>query len=153
MWKLTLLLACCGSLCGAELRTPPLPPGTPVKVALTNVQSAIRTIVTIDVATAIQGGGNNAEVIAYYCRELVNTFAAMGTNGNFTPMEVERVPTPLNLDLSSLRTSILVMYTRAYDYRSKGDLPPVAWLASIAETFRQSIRQGIINGGKSNIIQ
>lgn len=135
-----------------RLPTPPLPPGMGVTVALTNVQSAIRTLIVPDVTMAIQAGGANAEAIAYWCRAVADTFASMRTNGNFLPTEIDRAPTPLNVDLSGLRTSIFVMYTRAYDYRSKGDLPPLEWLSRISVTFSEAIREGIKQGGKGNVL-
>lgn len=147
----------CGSLYAASsqivpLREPPLPPGATTKVALTNVQAAIRTLLVLDVSTAIQTGAGNAEPIAYWCKAIADTFAGMQTNGNFLVTELDKVPPPLTVDLSVLRTSIVTFYGRAYDHRTRGDLPPLEWLAAIAKTFNDAIREGIRQGGKGAIL-
>lgn len=137
-----------------QLRTPPLPPGMVQKVAVTNVQTAVRTLLVLDVSTAIQTGAGNAEAIAYWCRAVADTFASMQTNGNFLPSTVmERTPTPLNVDLSALQGAIVGLYARTYEYRSRADLPPLEFLSVIARTFNEAIREGIRQGGKGHIIQ
>lgn len=155
MLKVFLLLASCTVLnaaIGENLRTqPPVPPGLQ-KVALTNVQNAVRTLITLDVSTSIQSGAAQAEAIAYYCRAVATTFSSMSTNGNFAVSEVEKVQTPLDIDLSALRGNILTLYGRAYEYRTRGDLPPLEWLKAVAHTFSEAIREGIKQGGKANVL-
>lgn len=156
MLKLLALLLSCVALNAAlsdNLRLqPPMPPGLQ-KVALTNVQSAIRTLLVLDVSTAIQGGGGQAESIAYWCRAVADTCASMQTNGNFLPSEItNRAPTPLNIDLSGLQTSILGLYSRSYEYRGRADVPPLDFLSAIARTFTEAIREGIKQGGKAHIL-
>lgn len=157
MVKLLALLLTYGSLYAASsqvvpLRTPPLPPGAVTKVAVTNVQQAIRVLVVLDVSTALQSNPVNAEKTAYWLRSVAETFAAMSTNGNFLVTELDKVPDPIDLDLSALRTTIRTLYGRAYEYRTKGDLPPLEWLKAVSATFSDSIREGIRQGGKGAIL-
>lgn len=135
-----------------RLRTPPLPPGIVTKVAVTNVQQAMRVILVMDTTTAIQSDPVNGEKIAYWLKAVAETFSGMVTNGNFTVAELDKVPEPLNLDLSALRTTIRTLYGRAYEYRTKGDLPPLEWLKAVSTTFSESIREGIRQGGKAAIL-
>lgn len=135
-----------------RLRTPPPLPGVVTKASVTNVQQAVRTLVVLDVSAAIQTGAGNAEAVAYWCRALADTFAAMRTNGNFTVTELDKVPPPLSVDLSALRASIVTLYGRAYEYRTRGDLPPLEWLTAVSRTFAESIREGIKQGGKANVL-
>lgn len=155
--KLLALLLTCGSLYAASSqvvppRNPPLPPGQVTKVALTNIQSAIKTIVVLDVSTAIQTGAGNAEPIAYWCKALAESFNSMQTNGNFAVTELDKVPPPLTVDLSVLRASIITLYGRAFEYRTRGDLPPLEWLTQVSKVFAESIREGIRQGGKGHIL-
>lgn len=157
MFKPFALLLTCGSLCAASsqvvpLREPPLPPGATAKVALTNVQAAIRTLLVLDVSTAIQTSPATGEKVAYWCRAVADTFSGMATNGNFLVTELDKVPDPLDLDLSALRTTIRTLYGRTYEYRTRGDLPPLDWLKEISRTFTESIREGIRQGGKAQIL-
>lgn len=142
------------SLFGAqELRLqPPKPPGLE-KIALTNVLESIKTLIVLDVTVAIQSNGTNAETIAYYYLSIYQAFTNMPVTVNFVVTEIEKVPTPMHVEVSALRNVIVTMYSRAYDYRLRGDVSPIEWLPRIAETFAQSIRQGIIDGGKGNVLQ
>lgn len=155
--KLLALLLTCGSLYAASSqvvpsRLPPLPPGATTKVALTNVQTAMRVILVLDTSTALQSNPVNAEKTAYWLRSVADTFAAMSTNGNFLVTELDKVPDPLDLDLSALRATIRTLYGRAYEYRTRGDLPPLEWLTQVSKTFAESIREGIRQGGKAAIL-
>lgn len=158
MFKLLALLLTTATLNAAvagdiRLRTPPPLPGVVTKASLTNVQQAIRTLVVLDVSAAIQTGAGNAEAIAYWCRLVATEFGSMQTNGNFLPTDLKnRAPTPLDIDLSALQTSIIGLYSRCYEYRSRADLPPLEFLSAIARTFNEAIREGIKQGGKAAIL-
>lgn len=155
--KLLAAFLTCGTLYAASsqvvpLRNPPLPPGQVNKVALTNVQTAIRVLLVLDVSSAIESSPATGEKIAYWLRSVSDTFMAMSTNGNFLVTELDKVPDPLDLDVSALRGIIRTLYGRAYEYRTRGDLEPLAWLKEISRTFAESIREGIRQGGKSNVL-
>lgn len=156
MVKLLLLIVSCATLhaaVGENLRRLPPIPGELPKIALTNVQNAVRTLLVTDVSTEILSGAGNAEKIAYYYAAVAKAFASMETNGNFQVSEIEKVSTPLSSDLSVLQKNILTLYGRAYDYRTRGDLPPLDWLKAVAITFNEAIREGIRQGGRGHILE
>lgn len=155
--KLLAAFLTCGTIHAASsqvvpLRNPPLPPGTTTKVAVTNVQQAIKVLLVLDVSSAIESSPATGEKIAYWLRSVSDTFMAMSTNGNFLVAELDKVPDPLDLDVSALRGTIRTLYGRTYEYRTRGDLPPLDWLKEISRTFAESIREGIRQGGKSNVL-
>lgn len=155
MLKLMALLVCCASLHSAEYRLPPLPPGTPVKASLSDMQAAIRTLVALDVATTIQANTNQAEVVAYHFRAIADIFKSMSTDGSFSVehlnAELAKLPPPPEVDLSGVRTAIVSLYARTYQNRSRAAIPALEFLAKISATFDAAIREGIRNGGKGHV--
>lgn len=150
---LALLLSCVAIHAAEHRRTPPIP-NEPIKASLSDVQTAIRTLVVLDVSVAIQTGAGNAETVAYWCRSVADAFASMQTNGNFLPSDLmNRTPTPLNIDLSALQGSIIGLYARTYEHRARAGVPPLDFLASVSKTFSEAIREGIRKGGKSAVVE
>lgn len=161
MLKLLALLVSCIALHAAELRLPPRP-NEPVKASLTNVQQAIYALVVIDVAVTIQTHPNDAETLAYRFRAIADVFRDMSSNGTFsvehlrTSMSMENISeelAPARDSFEGVKTAMVTVYARCYSHRGRAGVSNLDYLAGISRTFSQAIREGIIKGGKANVME
>lgn len=146
----------------AELRRTPPIPNQPVRASLTNVQQAIYALVVLDVAVTLQAHPDHAETLAYRFRAIADVFRDMSSNGTFsvehlrTSMSMENISeelAPARESFESVKTAMVTVYARCYAHRGRAGVLNLDYLAGISTTFSQAIREGIIRGGKANVME
>jgi len=152
-----LLMAACVAMNAAELRRFPPVPNEPVKATLDDLQSAIRTLIVLDVATSIQTHTNYAEPLAYHFRAVADVFKSMAIDGTFAPEHLDaqllKILPPPETNVQNVRAALAAVYARVYAHRGRASIPPLEFLAAISKTFSEAIREGIRKGGKPAVVE
>lgn len=135
----------------SDRRLPPLPPQ---KLTAAQMLPPIQ-YVSVAVQRACHRSPQASENVAFYFRQIGQVFAGTETNANFTAeaiiAAIDKIPGPLDADVSDVRNYIVCLYRMAYTERTSAEDPTVIWLQKICAGFRAAISSGLKDAGKEGV--